>query len=837
MKSVLKLYKDSLIIEGRNFVVDDIEDYLATLTNTLSFNDFQYIKHALEITIKIDKDQSYLDFTSANDYNYCSIQNMNANGSSPQKTVYYFVYKLEWGASSTIRLHLVMDTINTFRITTDFTISARTTILREHKDRYRELPAETFTKNYSTFCYCDSQFMGDYVGTAIIQTGGSSVTINSITSNALSITPVIAGGKITLNVVHYNPNERIDITVNATVVMPKTYQRIIDPVSEGIQGLLFKKSSVDITDNNNLKWFLIYKNLNAVDPTEVNPVNPIIVELRASEQIVVKQYSYFTIETADLNDNDYILITAVMNDLLPVPSSQGATNQHAITVDGYLAGDFQFKNYIRTEIDDNGLITYGTVIYKKSGTMYMANAWFTNSGSGYIDAPVLAWVKAVDSIDIDSNALLGSSLKYYKGTFVNDSDMLQYKGTPNVTQALSLAGPWSIPPIYALDRSDSKLIKIIECPYCPSGLSMNGNNYVIGKGWEVTQDGLLDVVTLKDINSDLINNIDTDIESPIKELYAKSLTISTSASRDDDNESKLFHSDYFQNKIVYDSFNYMIALENLDIDNAIFNKAVPDLFKIDWVTANTINSRFLAIFPQLKYARSVQDFDNVLYINRNNELPIFNSTYLNYLRAGYNYDVKQKNAAIEKANDDLMLSIITGAAKIGAGVVTGAIFGNVGGAIAGGVTAAIGVAASTYQQYHNAAYSIARQEDSIAQKLVQSRAAATSVSAADDVNLLNQYCSLPKCMKYTVGENFKKAIADLFYYCGYKRDIQGSPNFTSRYWFNFVAAELVIATTNNIPADIMNDIVAKFKDGVTVLHHHTTWNFSQDKENWEVSLI
>ena len=141
------------------------------------------------------------------------------------------------------------------------------------------------------------------------------------------------------------------------------------------------------------------------------------------------------------------------------------------------------------------------------------------------------------------------------------------------------------------------------------------------------------------------------------------------------------------------------------------------------------------------------------------------------------------------------------------------------------------------QQSRNAAYNIARQEDAIAEKLATAKATAVSVSAADDVNLLDQYCPVPKCINYTVGDNFKKAIADLFYYCGYRRDLQGSPDTTTRYWFNFLQADLVIDTTNNIPSDIMADIVSKYAEGITRLHHHTTWDFNQEKENWEVSII
>ena len=836
MISTVKLYKDSLIIDGRNFVVDDIADYLATLSNTLTFSKYQYIKHGLSISIKVNKSQTYLDFASANDYNYCSIQNSNEDGTGAEKTVYYFVDKMEWASESTIRLNLIMDTINTFKLTTDFTISDKTTINREHKDRYRIIPAEAQTLIYTASTYCRFESPFGYTAQVVINTGVPFITVNSVESNANSITYTVTAlsGAITLTVIHDNPMDRIDITVNCTGTQPKKYQRIIDPVPEGINSVLFKKSSSDITDNNSLLWYLIYKNNNSIDPDQYNPTNPISIQLRANETISVKYYDNFEIVPNDLNNDEYMLFTPKFANLPDVPFAMLNNAIYALTATGTLSSVAKFKSYIKSYIDISSLVYKSVIVYKTANKMYVARVDFVDG----MDASAIKGAVEVDHVYINPNGYLGGTIQYYKAGFANQDDLKEYITTPNTSDTLALIGPDIIPGINLLDRTDSTLIKVIECPYCPSNFDVDNQYFILGDGWRSVLEDQDMVLELVDVNTDLINNMESDITSPIKELYAKSLTISTSASRNDTHESKLFHSDYYQNKIVYDSFSYLIALENLDPDNSIFKKTVPDLFKIDWVTANTINSRFMAIFPQLEYTRSVQDFDNLLYINRNNELPIFNSTYLNYLRNGYNYDVKQKDAAREKANEDLWLSIISSISRMGASAAAGGIVGGgLPGIIAGTVVGGVSSATSIYQQYKNAAYNLARQEDSIAQKIVQAKATATSVSTADDVNLLNRYSQFAKCINYEIGSNFKKAMADLFYYCGYRRDIQGTPNITSRYWFNFLSADLVISTTNNIPSDIMADVIAKYKEGITVLHHHTTWNFAQDKENWEVSLL
>lgn len=841
--STVKLYKDSKIIEGRNFIVDDIESYLSTLTNTLEFTNFQYIKHGLNITIKVNKSQDYLDFKATNDYNYCSIVNVSSDGTSPQKKVYYFVDSMKWTAESTLSLNLVMDTINTFALGTDFTISDKTTILREHGDRYKKITGgdESYT-TYSTSTYCTTYVTYDrYRSIVTIETDAGSIdSIDSWYSNAnISTTITISGTNLVIEVEHENPNERIDIDVVCAIHTKVLYQRVIDPVSEGIQSLLFKTASTDILDNNNLRWYLVYKNKDNIDPDQINPTNPILAQLRPSETISVKEYSEVSIVASDLNNDQYILFTADYNSLPATSLDKSYSNIYSLTAKGYLASIRITKSFVKKVVEEVGTVSYGVIVYKTGGNLYTAQVTFTDAGSGYLNSSDLKGAIIIDNFKMDCNGLVASSLKGYKGSFANADDLKEWHSTSNYSNAISLSAATIINGIDMLDRTDSKLIKIIESPYCPSALEVRGNYFILGRGWTITTDGTESVIGLNDINIDLINEIKSNVESPIKELYRKELTISTTATRNDVNESKLFHSDFYQPKMVYDSFSYILQLENLDTDNPIFNKSVPDLFNVSWITANTINSRFLALFPQLEFRKSVQDFDNLMVVARNNELPIFNSTYLNYLRNGYNYDVKQKDAAIEKYKGDLWLNAISSISHVALGVGGGAIAGggSPAGIAVGATSGVISGVTSFVQQYRNAAYNIARQEDSIALKLSQAAATAVSVSACDDVNLLKQYSPFIKYNKYQIGDNLKKAMADLFYYCGYKRDIQGTPNSTNRYWFNFVQANLVIATTNNIPSEIMNDIVSKYSEGITRLHHHTTWDFNQEKENWEVSLL
>ena len=113
--NVWKLFANSKILPEKNFKVDSLDTYLSTLTKleitgTTDKEAPQYIKHSLNLFVKINKSQSTLNFfDNANNYNYMSIQ--NTDDTYP---VYYFIIRKEWVSKNTLGLVLVMDTVNTF---------------------------------------------------------------------------------------------------------------------------------------------------------------------------------------------------------------------------------------------------------------------------------------------------------------------------------------------------------------------------------------------------------------------------------------------------------------------------------------------------------------------------------------------------------------------------------------------------------------------------------------------------------------------------------------------------------------------------------------------------
>lgn len=124
--TTLKLYQTSLQIE-KNFVVDDLDTYLAGLTPVYaSDNNFQRQKIALDRSIKINKPQTW---TENPIFNYAVIEQDN-------RRYYFYVVGCNWRAQKTVAISLHMDTLNTYRTELVDGRTDKTTINRQRKNRW-----------------------------------------------------------------------------------------------------------------------------------------------------------------------------------------------------------------------------------------------------------------------------------------------------------------------------------------------------------------------------------------------------------------------------------------------------------------------------------------------------------------------------------------------------------------------------------------------------------------------------------------------------------------------------------------------------------------------------
>lgn len=935
--STVKLWKNIVLSPDKNYIIEDLVNYLGAADTTIS--NFQFVELKKEMTIKIVLAQYNLQFDSTYNFNYCHISRSQGSSFSANDGAYYFVKAMRWKSTEAVELDLEMDVLNSFQWDSSYTISDKTLVKRQHKNRYSNVTSWSYMSDeFSLAANTPTTFR---ISTPLMENAriksvsditlyGTSITPIFVTSTVTSILPnteyffKISGscptplsrlqalgnsiifkrydalgnllentkiGRIVINPDNnsltvykhtsgssyetyktvdwtdyplntgdssgiwtfapevkasgYNVNtfctglggtvvqsvdiqkavhqNAVDITFTATNDLSElsfsftyevyAYMAYVDLKSEGINPPLYKTTETEIGEPSGVTWSLLYTNASTSDNSPVDCYLYPSTELQ-----VIGSSQTNTIDKNNADPNNYMVFYNTYNDPNPTFIYNGNTLQasswHSGGIDGRIAVGLKKDG-------DNIKIYKGRLIYNYN----------------YI-APEGEWTFLGTYSSITVNTTL-SQLKYYPvASLPTPSDSwnnqrwqpVYASGTCNMTGVTS----YTVKSKDTIDRTDSKHIKLITLPYSPTHYSLNGSVLTIGSEWEFNTTA--GTVKLINKNTKFENPISTQIPNLISEMVTNTynVTLDGTGSRGA-MDPKLYHSDYYYRKFVYDSFSKIFRCENLDWDESLRKNKNNPYFYFNFVTSRNIVSKFMFMFPQYTTGNhGLEDYDYVLPVARNNEEVLYNSQYLNYLRTGYNYDLKAKDRNATTGGLGVGLSTL---ALIGGIIATAVGAGTVGvPAIIGGVT---GIAGSSI----SLAKTTAQAEENIQRKLQESQNQAVSVLNADDYDLLEAYCgNMAKVCTYEVSTTMRNALNDMFFYSGYVINEQYKPSVDVRYWFDFLQADLVINYTENLTKEIIELIKNKFSEGVTFFHCHTlsgtkTWDLEQEKENWEKWIV
>ena len=822
----IKIYRTQLT-PSRNALVDKLERYLDNLTPIYSNPSFQYQQLGLDLTIKVNVTQSKITESSIG--NYVRIE-------QDGRVWYYFILGAEWKGKKVVQLALSIDSINTFR--NDLHWTDKTTIVRQHGDR--------FFKQYN--------------------------------------------------------NEFI---------------RRIDPEGEGIVAEKYRSSLTNVIDENianTLRWYLIYRTRDSLAPEDLS--DPIACYLCADQQLPIRPESATTVELGaeELVAGNYYYFNHIDNPNGRVTIS-GNTYQLGQTYQ--VCTSFNQGGYTYAD-----RILRGVVLYKQSGKIHWAFQWdnvvtmFSNGGdpfssqisvltapgklntSGKID-PIRAlrddlpfnYYDPVDSITV----VLGELWRYGPTLFWVAEQSLVYIDSIYYTVAGQEA--LYLNSIDSIDRTDSRLMKILELPYSPCEVIFLNNVYTFPEEWKF-EGGMMRLTQFNKGFSNYVGRISLSQLDPGAIIPDHSHDIEAPQDqRDNRRESKLFHSDYYTYKAVYDSFAKEIQLEKIKPflehgvygDNEVY---IPVYFK----PTNTINSKMAFKFDTqhltscADFARYEQneDYGDYLLISRNNELPIYSNDYVNYIRTGYNYDLKAQELAKKQAIANMAAQAAQAAIGFAAGRYTSTAkaiagvqpeidrinktttdwqdkYGVPSSSIMGKLvnetareytntiknnairqanannpylfTQAVSQASGLIPALVNLHYSQTQATSEREAKMATLAAQSTSVAGSDDIDLLNWYNGNKlQLSSYDTKAYQKEAIANLFHYCGYNHPHMEYPDITSRLWFNFIQCEPFFREEAYTPfQQYLEDIKARYATGVTVYHcNDGQWDWDQEYENWEV---
>lgn len=808
MEALITLYTRACGIEAEKLqMIEDIETYLSIKESTAPTYTIQYQKIRLNMFVKVILDEKYSSPLMGDNFTYVKITNKD----NLTKHFYYFVKSLNWKSQNCIELELVMDTLNSFKMGVDYTFSPKTIIQRQHKDRMKYKREKNFFISKSVNFDGSGGKEKFKNNTLYILNFGTAVDLFDSYSLPNSEQKFFMLSPSNFTCFFFNRNTH------------ETIYGTYDPLSPNYFGL------GDIASYN---WFLSLTQEQRDSYVEIHLPNYTPTKNYNAILLIMSDYYYIVLNAND-SDCPYL---GVNMDITPepdepIPPAIQYRDHGEITTQNPF---YPYAEAITHEVKTYPIILrlvdlYGEELYpllyhredyksaiydKRTGLTTQWWLWYVANS----DTPT-----AVDCYLVPSTGV-----------------KINYLGTSYTTAKT----------ITDIDRTLSTNIKLIKIPYFPSNVSINNADELVldGSVWEYLP--LLGLIHLKGLSGDFLNSLLTTEPSPNNVLVFNTDQLqefTLEQNRNDLFESKMYHSEFYMDKFVYDSFALPYKMELIDIDEweesflSVSSIVLQATASITFKMTNTINSRFGFKFGDYVCGDKAEiDYHNFLLIQRNNEEVLYNSEYLNYIRTGFNYDVKNKNTRNAVNWIGFGGSLLATAVGIAGSVVSGG--SSVPLAIMGvsGVISSIGTLT-------NAISSTITNERTIDQKKQQLENQATQVTLTDDINLLEWYQEGAKSQLwrtlYKPSARVDKLLKDLFYYYGYKDNISGVPSLNTRRWFNFLKCEPILDFSSiNMTQEIEDELKGIMRIGFTYYHkvmvnNTATWDINQEKENWEVSML
>ena len=866
MTSTLYFYKLPINLINKNFVLESIETYLATLTPVTKTN-FQYQRFDIEKTIKVNLSQDYqLNISSLTKYNYLKVTTLDENNQTA--IYYYFIKSARQVSESTIEFGVVMDVLNTFKFVTsspnpsNYTLSKKTLVKREHKNRIditNPLLLSENLKKRAGELISDPVIEREYLlnliyanfpdETSITIPMGANTPLNRKTAFIVRTYRKDTGvlqdelnGNVNLT---FNPSyddHLIDISDNSgNIDISLTYdeyyftieftylsvnsgdinniktflkgtnakknpifkwKRIVDEYQEGLGTTLFKKNEETLMDEDeNNQWYVVYASANAISDvgvSDVKYINPVQVRFYSDKGYSISTTSatekvlYATSPLIPQWVNSYELMSIIVTGT-PRPT----TGEKYVKINGTT---YDFHDY-------------GAVLFRRQNN---SDIYFDQVDIHDLNTPAnVITLHNVESITIKGfNSIPVEGLWNNKGEIYIGSGAGTYSGT---------SPTWG-----NVDLTDPRLIKAFAFPFAPCEFLVGQTSFSsLPDGFVFNAD---DFIEMSKPQTDIFNyDKNFDGKNPQQVLMEDRPSSLYEQARNIKWESKMYHSDYYQPKFVYDSFSFSFNLENVDINAYLNFNSSYDQLLVNYVVSRNVQSKFLFQFPQYTLKRSIQDYDNILCIERNNEKALYNNAYINYIRSGgYSYDTKKASSQNAVNGMTTAFSIIGAIGSFASTPYTGAK----------GVVAGIGLTMTAISGITRSIHTAQEQDRAIAQKINQQMVQGTSVQGSEDIDILTAFSgNKPKLVYYELSDVMKNAMWDLFHYCGYATHEQKIPATNTRIYFNFIQAEIVLKdfTFNN---EIANEIVKKWSEGVTFMHiYNSTYDFNQEYENFESILL
>ena len=631
---------------------------------------------------------------------------------------------------------------------------------------------------------------------------------------------------------------------------------VISDTKEELQPeLLMTRKEVlggDLPIDNRYQWYLIYQ-------TNTDSGNPEILmcankDIRLSGEPTTQEY---ILNTAKMRESSYMIFDRCTIEYNDNQSSQTYT----IGIDGMIG-------FYQTTLDSN---TFRFTYYPKDGSAPKVNQI---TSLVKIRASNTCKLYSVNTVIFDRDAIAGSSY-------------------------ILLGAPDTLTGIESIDRTRSNLYKVIECPYCPLDLSITeGTMPTLPDKWS------FDSERGKFVCADLTyefpertvwteENVMNYIAGQVIKAQRAKLTLYSRHDHSDGVEGnvvdpKSYISSLKSWNFVYDTASWSIIPEDLVIPN---KTPRPDLIQIKFKQSNNISSDCGFRFDIPEFGKMHREyFDDYMFSMRSNELPLYSSDYINYMRNGYNYDLKANRlkswsdiigigagilgagatfaggrlkansqlATIDKDYEEDLKSIVDKLDQVKSYTAEKAYdditnldrakrtaINSVRSLSPFVVPSIVSSAVGAFAGIFNAGISHQQREEALQQKINEYKNRAFSVSTTGNHDLFKWYSGNKLILfEFEPREEVRELINDYFSLYGYSRGYYEKPDLDSRLFFNYCRGYVDIDNYKKRRAIEENkaDIVQKFQDGVYKIHKVNTplgtyWDMKLERQNYERSIL
>lgn len=370
-----------------------------------------------------------------------------------------------------------------------------------------------------------------------------------------------------------------------------------------------------------------------------------------------------------------------------------------------------------------------------------------------------------------------------------------------------------------IGETENLVQNIVECPYCPVVLTRGPNgNATAPPGWVYDNAKKLYVTSnlSPDLGAAVGNTFNVD---PFRHNYiiAKSTLPSPLGPLVD---IKTYNSETYKRSLVYDDNELSIPFETITDETG----KETDVFGVAYTQSNQLTPGLLfkLVLPAGATNADTTNFDLMLLSNRNNEIPVYTSDYLYYMKNGYNYDKKRQQLGEQQSLFGMGMNALQG---VTSGSSLGTVFGVASNAASFG-------------------FSHANSELTLKEKINNAKLRGYSTSAVNNLPLFKTYSGNNLIeMTFEPDEPTKEMINKYYSLYGYNQGYFISPNTDSRYAFNYVRGDVDIDGDDfKQPYFDAKDMIAeKYRGGVYFIHNRaatpTFWDLDLATANWETSVL